>query len=141
MTRATRVPEPFLDTHVIMRHLLADHPNQSPRATAFLERVERGEVRVHLADFMVFEAVFLLERTYHQPKADIAAALLPLIELPGIILRGKRKFRQVFALYVDLNLPFADAYYAALMLQRGVTAIVTFDRDFDRVPGITRQEP
>jgi uncharacterized protein len=135
------MPEPFLDTNVFVRHLLADHPDQSPRATAFLQRIENGELRARISDIVIFETVFLLERTYHQPKAAIAATVLPLIELPGMILRGKRKFRQVFALYVERNLPFADAYYATLMRQQGVTEIVTFDRDFDRIPDITRQEP
>lgn len=135
------MPEPFLDTNVLVRHLLADHPVQSPRATAYLQRIENRELRVRITDIVIFETVFLLERTYRQPKAAIVASLLPLINLPGIILPGKRKFRDVFTLYVDLNLPFADAYYATLMRQQGVSEIVTFDRDFDRIPGITRQEP
>lgn len=133
--------EPFLDTNIFLRHLLADHPDQSPRATAFLARVERGEVRVHTAQLVVFETVFTLERTYKRAKADIAAALLPLIELPGIFLPGKRLFRAAFDLYVHHNLPFADAYFAAWMRHKGVSEIVTFDRDFDRIPGIIRREP
>ena len=35
----------FIDTNVFLRALLDDHPDQSPRATAFLERVLHGEVR------------------------------------------------------------------------------------------------
>jgi predicted nucleic acid-binding protein len=133
--------EPFLDTNVVLRHLLADHPDHSPRATAFLERVERGDVRVRTSHLVVFETVFTLERTYKRAKADISGFLLPLIELPGILLPQKRLFRAAFDLYVQRNLPFADAYHAALMLRTGLSAIVTFDRDFDRIPGITRQEP
>lgn len=34
----------FLDTNILLRHLLQDDPQQSPRATAFLLRVENGEV-------------------------------------------------------------------------------------------------
>jgi predicted nucleic acid-binding protein len=44
-------------------------------------------------------------------------------------------------LYVNLNLSFADAYYAVLMERLHLTEIVTFDKEFDRVPGITRVEP
>jgi predicted nucleic acid-binding protein len=135
------MPEPFLDTNVFIRHLLGDHHDHSPRATAYLQRIENGELRARITDIVIFEIVFLLERTYHQPKAAIVAALLPLITMPGIILPGKRKFREVFTLYVELNLPFADAYYATLMRKQGATEIITFDRDFDRIPGITRQEP
>lgn len=132
---------PFLDTNVLLRHLLQDHPDQSPRATAFLGRIEAGEVKVRISDTIVFETVFTLQRYYKQSKADIRENLLPLIELPGIVLPGKRRSRTAFDLYVDLNLPFADAYHAALMQSLGLSEIISFDEDFDRTPGITRQEP
>jgi len=135
------VPLPFLDTNVLLRHLLYDHPEHSPRATAYVERVEQGQIRVRTADTVVFETVFTLERRYGQPKAAIRDNLLPLLELPGIILPGKRRLRPAFDLYVDLNLPFADAYHVALMQQLRLDHIVSFDKDFDRVPGVTRVEP
>ncbi|MER3458809.1 MAG: PIN domain nuclease [Chloroflexota bacterium] len=131
----------FLDTNILLRHLLQDHPEQSPKATAYLARIERGEFKARIADTVVFEAVFTLQRHYHQPKAKIRDALLPLIELPGIILPGKRHLREVFDLYVDLNLPFTDAYHAVLMGRLKLDEIVSFDTEFDRVPGITRREP
>ena len=138
---SAKVTESFLDTNILLRHLLADHPDHSPRATNLLRRVERGELRVRIADFVVLETVFTLERTYKRSKADIAAALAPLIVLPGILLAGKRNVQVAFDLYARLRLPFADAYYAALMQRRGIQEIISFDKDFDRIPGITRREP
>lgn len=132
---------PFLDTNILLRHLMQDVPDQSARCTAYLQRVERGEIQVRTADTVIFETVFTLQRTYKLPKADIAAALLPIIDLPGIVLPNKRRFRTAFDLFVNLNLPFGDAYHAALMQSLKLTEIVTFDREFNRVPGITRQEP
>ena len=132
---------PFLDANVLLRHLLQDHPQQSPRATAYLERIERGELEVRTADVVIFETVFTLQRQYRHPKAMIRDVLLPLLDLPGIVLPGKRHFHRVFDLYVNLNVSFADAYYAVLMERLNLTEIVTFDKEFDRVPGITRVEP
>lgn len=128
----------FLDTNVLLRHLLQDHPEHSPKATAYLERVERGEVQARIADTVVFETVFVLERHYGQAKSRIRDVLLPLLELAGIALPGKRRLRKVFDLYVDLNLPFADAYHAVVMEHLRVTEIATFDAHFDRVPGVKR---
>ena len=132
---------PFLDTNILLRHLLHDVPDQSARYTAYLQRVERGEVQVRTADTVIFETVFTLQRTYKVPRADIAQALLPLIELPGIVLPNKRRFRTAFDLYLSLNLPFADAYHAAVMQSLKLTEIITFDREFNCVPGINRREP
>jgi predicted nucleic acid-binding protein len=67
--------------------------------------------------------------------------MLALLALPGIILPGKRRYTRIFDLYVDLNLPFGDAYIAAEMERCGATEIYTFDREFNRVPGVSRLEP
>ncbi|HEU4792468.1 MAG TPA: PIN domain-containing protein [Nitrolancea sp.] len=104
----------FLDTNILLLHLCNDHPELSQKASAILRSVEQGLLRAHILDTVIFEAVFTLERHYRHSKVAIRETLLPLIELPGIVLPGKRRYRQVFALYVERNLPFADAYYAAL---------------------------
>ncbi len=132
---------PFLDTNILLRHLRQDHPDYSPRATAYLERVEQGAVRVRTSDLVIFEAVYTLQRTYRQLKQAIRDALLPLIELPGLILPAKRRFRRIFDLYSTLNISFADAYHAVFMEQLKLTEVVSFDRDFDRVAGLKRIEP
>ena len=132
---------PFLETNVFLRHLRQDHPDHSPRATAYLARVERREIKVRTADTVIFETVFTLQRFYRQPKSAIRDAFLPLIELPGIVLPGKRRFRKVFTLYVERNISFADAYHAVLLEGLKLKQIVSFDRDFDDIPGIQRIEP
>jgi predicted nucleic acid-binding protein len=131
----------FLDTNILLRHLLGDHPEQSPRATAYFHRIEGGELKARVSDTVIFETVFTLQHHYRQPKAKIREALLPLIELPGIVLPGKTRLARVFELYVDQNLPFADAYHAVLMEQLKLVEIVSFDREFDRIKGIRRVEP
>jgi predicted nucleic acid-binding protein len=134
-------PLPFLDTNVILRHLLQDDPDQSPRATAYLLRVERGEVAVETADTVVFETVFTLERRHRRAKAAIRDQLLDILALPGVVLPGKSHLGDVFDLYVHHNIAFADAYHVVQMRRRGLTEIISFDREYDRVPGITRIEP
>ncbi len=131
----------FLDTNVILRHLLQDHPEQSPKATAFLSRVENNKIQVHISELVIFEIVFTLQRQYKKPKEMIRDNFLPLLMMPGILIARKRRWRKIFNLYADLNIPFADAYHAVLMEELKLTEIVSFDRDFDRVPGIIRAEP
>ncbi len=130
-----------LDTNIFLRHLLDDHPDHSPRATAYLKRIAQGELQVRTSEIVIFEVVFTLERTYKRPKTQIRDSLLPLLELPGIILPGKRHFRTVFDYYINLNLSFADAYHIVLMERHQLEEIVTFDRGFDRATSIKRVEP
>lgn len=131
----------FLDSNIILRHFLGDVPTQSKAATACLRSVEKGKVGVRITDTVIFEVVFTLERTYGYSKAKIREGLLPLLSLPGIMLPGKRRIRQSLNLYTNLNLPFADAYYAVQMEKLKIKEIISFDRHFDRIPGIRRVKP
>lgn len=132
---------PFLDTNILLRHLRGDHPDHSPKATALLGRIERGELEAQLSDMVIFETVFTLERSYKASKIQIRDAMLALLALPGLILQGKRRYGRIFDLYVDHNLPFGDAFIVAEMERLGANELYSFDREFDRISGITRSEP
>jgi predicted nucleic acid-binding protein len=132
--------EPFLDTNIFLRHLRQDDPVLSPKATALFAKIEQGQITVRTSDTAIFEAVFTLQRGYKVAKEQIAEALLPLIELPGIILPGKRAYRKVFARYRQGPLGFADCYHVVLMERLKTREIFSFDTDFDRVPGVKRRE-
>jgi uncharacterized protein len=131
---------PFLDTNVFLRHLRQDHPVLSPKATAIFQRIEDGTLRVHTSDIVIFETVFALQRSYKQSRDLISDAVLPLLEMKGILLPRKRVYRRVFSLYRRGPLGFADCYHAVLMERLKTREILSFDTDFDRVPGIVRLE-
>jgi predicted nucleic acid-binding protein len=132
---------PFIETNIFLRHPREDHADFSPRATALLGRIEQGALKVRTADTVIFETVFTLERTYKQSKEAIRDAFLPLIELPGIELPGKKRFRKVFTYYIEKNISFADAYHAVLIESLRLRQIISFDRDFNRIATVQRVEP
>lgn len=135
-------PEAFLDTNVLLRHVLQDHPDHSRRATALIADIERGERTVRLADTVVFEATFTLEKTYGVPRAEIREALQPMLDLSGILLPGKRRYGAVFDLYLrEPALSFADCYHLCLTRQLRLPAILSFDQKLNRLPGVARIEP
>jgi len=134
------VAEPFLDTNILLRHFLGDHPQFSAKATAIIGEIAQGRLTVRISDTVVFETVFLLERTYRIARDIIANGLLVVIDLPGIIRPGKTMYHRVFELYTTTRLGFADAFHVALMERLGINEVFSFDTDFDRVPGIVRRE-
>ena len=94
------------------------------------------------AETVIFEAAFTLEKFYKVPRGQIRGTLLDLLQLPGIVLPGKRAYRRVFDLWVErAGLSFADCYHAVLVERLGLPALITFDHKFDRVAGVTRREP
>jgi predicted nucleic acid-binding protein len=132
----------FLDTNPILRHILDDLPDQSPRAHVLFDRIERDERRVRTTDTVIFESAYTLERFYKVPRPDIAANLLDILRLRGILLPGKRFYRRVFDLYVrHPRLSFADCFHAVMVERYGLDSIISFDRGFDRLSGLVREEP
>ncbi|HZQ34894.1 MAG TPA: hypothetical protein VFD32_03100, partial [Dehalococcoidia bacterium] len=65
----------------------------------------------------------------------------PLIAMPALKFANKARLRRVFDWYVRYNLSFDDAYPAVLARDQKLPALVSFDRNYDRVPGIARVEP
>jgi predicted nucleic acid-binding protein len=131
----------ILDANILLRHLTQDHPDHSPRATNYLRRIEQGEIEARLADVVIFEVVFTLQSFYRQPKALIRDALLDILSLPGIHVPRKRRFSRIFDLYTSYNLSFVDAYIAVEAERLTSSTLTSFDKGFDRIPGITRVEP
>ena len=66
-------PDALLDTNILLRQVLQDIPDRSARATALIAAIEQGQRAVRLADTVVFEAVFTLEKTYGVPRPAIHA--------------------------------------------------------------------
>ena|SRR3989344_2368062 len=128
----------FLDTNILLRHLLQDHKEHSPKATEYLLKVQNKEIQATTSDTVIFEAVFTLQRLYKRSKESIKEALLPLLDLPSIRLSGKQKYRRVFDLYVDLNISFADAYHIVFMEKKKLTRVTSFDKDFDRAKKVSK---
>ena len=133
----------FLDCSIILRHLTNDDPERGQACFAVIQAIEQGELSVWTSDLVIAEVVFVLsnKRTYDLSRETIRDLLLPLIGLPGIKLPNKRSYRRAFQLYTTLPIDYIDAYHVALMEQRGITAILSYDRHFDQVEGIERREP
>jgi predicted nucleic acid-binding protein len=133
----------FLDTNILLRHILNDDPIKSPACFALVQAIERGETMVWTSELAIAEVVFVLEskRTYNVPRDTIRDALLPLLGLPGIKLTHKRLYRRVFDLYTRLPIDFIDCYHVALMEQRGNRTLFSYDTDFEKISDVIRREP
>lgn len=133
----------FIDANVFLRHLLNDHPEQSPKCLALFSAIERGEVRGWTTDLVLAEIVWVLaSRPYEVERWKISNWLLALSSLAGLWVESRPRLVQALKLYASTPMDFIDAYNAAFILQRnGPTMLYSFDAHFDRVPGLTRKEP
>lgn len=131
-----------IDTNVILRHLLNDHADHSPRASALFLKVRRGEQPVLCPDTAIFEAVHILHGRARSPRERTAVALAMLVELPSFRMEHKPAIIAALDLWKSQPaLDYADCYHLALTRELGMTKIYTFDKKMDQFPGVTRVEP
>lgn len=133
----------FLDTNIILRYLTQDNPEHARRAYNLLQQVETGDLIVTTSEAVIVEVVYVLssKTLYNFPRPDIQAHLSTVIALRGLKLPHKRTYLRALDIYATTNLDFVDALNVAHMERGQITTILTFDKDFDKVQGITRREP
>ncbi len=133
----------FLDANVILRYVTRDHPDHSGRAYAFLQRVEAGEIDATITEAVLAEVVHVLSSKvlYNVPRAVIQDQLVAILTLKGMRLRAKGRYVRALEIYATTNLDFVDALLVALVEQTKDAVVVSFDRDYNKMPSVTREEP
>lgn len=131
----------FVDANVVLRYLTKDPPKMAEAALRIFDDAKNGKISLLLVPLTVAEVVWVLESFYDHSKAEIAETIAQFLLCDGLEVEGLDLLMEALKLYEGKNLDFADAFLAAIALQKGPQAIYSFDRHFNRVPGISRLEP
>jgi predicted nucleic acid-binding protein len=133
-----------VDTNVFIRYLTGDHRQHSQAALGFFKRLEAGHERATTLEAILAETIYVLSspRLYHLAPSDIEARLRPLLLLRGFHIPHQRRYLRALTLYATLGwASFEDALILAQLEDDGLDTVVSFDRGFDRAPGVNREEP
>ena len=127
----------FVDTNVLVRHLVGDPPDMARRATAFLAR----EDNLYLADLIVAETVYVLESVYEVDRSRISEAIRSLLAMESVRVIDAPLLLRTVALYEEARIDFAEAYLVACAEITGVGKVASFDKSVSRIPTVERIEP
>ena len=119
----------FLDTNVILRYLLNDHPDQSPRVQARLAGEESFTVPAHI----LVEVAVVLEKVYALSRAQLVPALSAFVAQSNLAVSGLNKPLVLAALNLcqpSKRVGFADAFLWAEAMQSESATVLTFDQRF-----------
>ena len=127
----------FIDSNIPMYVAGKEHPHREP-ARRFLARLQNGAVEGYTSTEVLQE---ILYRYVGLQRLDLAVEVYDLfVSLCSAVLpvtladtdRARDLVRE------ETKASVRDAVHAAVMLNNEVTAIATFDRGFDHIPGIER---
>jgi predicted nucleic acid-binding protein len=133
----------YLDSNVIIRAVTNDHPDHSPRAQAYLTRLAQPvEQATTLTEAVLVETALVLSspRLYNLPRAQIAQLLTDVVSLPGLVLPDRDVYLEALAIYERSSVDFVDALNAAHSFSTS-GVVVSFDKDYGKIPGARRIEP
>ena len=113
----------FVDTNIVLRWLLGDHPELSAKAEALVERSEPGSLVV--TDIIVAEIVYVLRST-GRDRQQTAEALSLLGRTSAFKYENDELAAEIINLLTTTGLDFADCYLLA-RAKREKMGLETFD--------------
>jgi predicted nucleic acid-binding protein len=133
----------FVDANIFVRLLARDDDAKYRRCRALLERAGRGDIQLVTSESIVAEVVYILASPalYRTPRPVLAASLRTVLGNRGLEFEHKGSVLRALTLYETTSLYFADCLATEHVRRLQLNGIYSYDRDFDRVPGVTRLEP
>jgi predicted nucleic-acid-binding protein len=123
-----------LDTNVILRYLLQDHPKQTRQANLIVDRQLSERTPGFISLVTVLEIVWVLRSLLKQNPSQIASHLENLLAADSLEVQNEQQvFNAVFALKRGTG-DFGDALIGALNAWAGCSHTLTFDRKAARLP-------
>jgi predicted nucleic acid-binding protein len=134
----------FLDTNVILRYLVRDDESKANACYELFQRVDEAREEITTCEAVISETVYVLSGrgTYDLPRTTVRELLRPILIMPGLKIARKRVYLLALDLFVTYSrLDYEDALIVAHMQDSGIEEVISYDEDFDGVPGTIRREP
>ncbi len=109
-----------VDTNVLVRLLVKDHPAQTARAAAVF-----AGGPIHVPKTVLLETAWVLEEAYGLDRVEIVRLLRGVAGLPNVALEDPRTILDAFSAF-EAGIDFADALHIAS--SAGADGFATFDR-------------
>ena len=130
----------FLDTNIVMYAVGADHPYKASCAGILLG-VARGEIDVVTDCEVVQEILYRYTRLGRRNEGIQVALDLFKVVLTVLPVGEEDVRRAIGFMETYRRLSPRDAIHAAVMLDNGVSEILSVDRDFDAMEEVRRVDP
>lgn len=125
----------FVDTNLIVRHLVQDHEKHAKAAEKLFDACDRGDVVVVVLPAVLAECVFVWESFHEHPRADIASALGRLISRPGVEINNAAMHLNATDRYRKTKVHLVDCLIAATAATENM-AVASLDLHFRKFTGV-----
>lgn len=131
----------FIDTNIFLRYLTKDDPSKYERCRELFKKTVEGKVKLATSGIVIAELIWTLLSYYKVPKTDVIEKISIIIATENLYIPDKNIIADALVLYSRKNIDYIDAYNAVFMKYNNCAEIYTYDKDFDFIGGIKREEP
>ncbi|HXV00465.1 MAG TPA: type II toxin-antitoxin system VapC family toxin [Caulobacteraceae bacterium] len=124
-----------LDTNVLLRFLLNDHPSQSAAARSMIDRDSLGGEPPVVCLLTLLEAEWVLRTAAKLDKAQVVQVFHGLLESIDFAIDDEPTLEEALHAYQNTSADFADCLINARYRSLGCGGMVTFDTKAARLPG------
>ena len=124
-----------LDTNVLVRFLVQDDPGQGAQASALVASFSEAAPGF-ISREVIVETVWVLERAYNLPRAQIATTMEGLLEARELIIETSERVAVALDRYRKGGAGFSDQMIALAGGHAGCSVTMTFDRKAAAGPGM-----
>ena len=122
----------LIDANIVIRFLLGDHPEFSPKAKIIFSKAQEGFYVIYLDEVVVAEVIWTLSSYYRIAKTTIVNQLEKLVSQDWIINPRKKILLQTLFLYKAKNLDYIDCWIFTVNSSLK-TSLETFDYDLKKI--------
>lgn len=129
----------FLDANIFIYAYQSNDP-RGKACLSLLSRIIKGKQKASTSWLVFDEMLFYFQKTGRHEKGKLSwenATSMPNL----FILPLDQKAGMQVMKFVSAGLDATDAFHAAVMAANGVETICSYDKAFDKIKGIKRQEP
>jgi predicted nucleic-acid-binding protein len=120
------------DANVVLRYLLADHPELSKRATEFLRQVRDGDEKALIPEGVIVECVHVLMKVYGVSRLETAEKLSGIMRYRGIVNSDREVLLEALALFARYRVDIVDAI-VFVVARRHDWPTFSFDKDIRKL--------
>ena len=115
-----------LDTNVLVRYIMQDDPQHSPKATRLIESLD-AENPGYITVVSVIELYWVLTSCYGLTGAQVALALEAMLRTKQLVVERADQVARALRAYGEGKADFADCLIERCAAAAGCTQTMTFD--------------
>jgi len=124
----------FLDTNILLRYF-----EEMEVLVDFMKKVSSKKDTYFIPSLVLNEISWTLQRFYKVPKSKVIIFMESILAVDNFKVIYKYDFANALHLYKTVNIKLNDCLIWSFMEKDD--QIVSFDKDFDKLPRIKRVEP